>query len=128
MTSTVPDASRQGAPASVADGVAVRMRGASAVVGGATVWSDVSLEVAAGEFVAVLGPNGCGKSTLIKVLLGLTPSHGMVEVLGARPAGATNGSGICRNGARSTPACASAGSTWWPWDWTAHAGEHPYRG
>jgi zinc/manganese transport system ATP-binding protein len=61
------------------------MRGASAVVGGTTVWSDVSLDVAAGEFVAVLGPNGCGKSTLLKVLLGLTPSHGMAEVLGARP-------------------------------------------
>jgi zinc/manganese transport system ATP-binding protein len=86
VTSTVPGhASQQAAPAPVADGVAVRMRGASAVVGGTTVWSDVSLDVAAGEFVAVLGPNGCGKSTLLKVLLGLTPSHGMVEVLGARP-------------------------------------------
>jgi zinc/manganese transport system ATP-binding protein len=86
MTSTVPDhASQQAAPPPVAGGAAVRMRGASAVVGGATVWSDVSLDVAAGEFVAVLGPNGCGKSTLLKVLLGLTPSHGTVEVLGARP-------------------------------------------
>src|SRR5246127_2427452 len=86
MTSAAPaHASQQAAPAPVADEVAVRMRGASAVVGGTTVWSDVSLDVAAGEFVAVLGPNGCGKSTLLKVLLGLTPSHGMVEVLGARP-------------------------------------------
>src|ERR1700758_5242567 len=91
MTSAVPGhASQQAAPAPVADGLAVRMRGASAVVGGTTVWSDVSLDVAAGEFVAVLGPNGCGKSTLLKVLLGLTPSHGMVEVLGARPGRRTN--------------------------------------
>jgi zinc/manganese transport system ATP-binding protein len=91
MTSTVPGhASQQAAPAPVADAVAVRMRGASAVVGGTTVWSDVSLDVAAGEFVAVLGPNGCGKSTLLKVLLGLTPSHGTVEVLGARPGRRTN--------------------------------------
>ena len=86
MTDTVPgNASQQAAPAPVADGAAVRMRGASAVVGGTTVWSDLSLDVAPGEFVAVLGPNGGGKSTLLKVLLGLTPSHGMVEVLGARP-------------------------------------------
>ena len=73
------------APLPVADEIAVRMRGASAVVGGTTVWSDVSLDVAAGQFVAVLGPNGSGKSTLLKVLLGLTPSHGTVQVLGARP-------------------------------------------
>ena len=32
-----------------------------------------------------LGPNGSGKSTLLKVLLGLTPSRGTVQVLGARP-------------------------------------------
>src|SRR6201997_669321 len=66
------------------------MRGAAAVVGGTTLGSDVSLDVAAGEFVAVLGPNGCGKSTLLKVLLGLTPSHGTVEVLGARPGRRSN--------------------------------------
>lgn len=66
------------------DGVAVRMRGASAVVGGRTIWSDVSFDVAAGQFVAVLGPNGSGKSTLLMALLGLTPTHGTVQVLGAR--------------------------------------------
>jgi zinc/manganese transport system ATP-binding protein len=66
------------------DGVAVRMRGASAVVGGRTIWSDVSFDVAAGQFVAVLGPNGSGKSTLLMAMLGLTPTHGTVQVLGAR--------------------------------------------
>lgn len=91
MTSTVPGrAGQQTTPAPVDDGIVVRMRGASAVVGGRTVWSDVTFDIAAGEFVAVLGPNGSGKSTLLKVLLGLTPSHGMVEVLGARPGRANN--------------------------------------
>jgi zinc/manganese transport system ATP-binding protein len=58
--------------------------------GGRTVWSQVSLQVGAGEFVAVLGPNGVGKSTLLKVILGLQPvSAGQLQVLGG-PAGRHN--------------------------------------
>ena len=55
-------------------------------VGGRPLWSEVSLQVQAGEFVAVLGPNGVGKSTLLKAVLGLIPiSSGQVRVLGSRP-------------------------------------------
>ena len=47
----------------------------------------VSLAVAAGEFVALLGPNGSGKTTLVRVALGLhVPRTGSAAVLG-RPAG-----------------------------------------
>jgi len=44
----------------------------------------VDLEVASGEFVAIVGPTGCGKSTLLNVAAGLlTASAGSVEVFGA---------------------------------------------
>ena len=47
----------------------------------------VSLAVGAGEFVAIAGPNGGGKTTLLRLVLGLErPSAGEVRVFG-RPAG-----------------------------------------
>lgn len=37
------------------------------------VLEDISIEIEAGEFIAVLGANGCGKSTLVRLLNGLLP-------------------------------------------------------
>jgi zinc/manganese transport system ATP-binding protein len=46
----------------------------------------VDLEVPAGEFLAVVGANGSGKTSLLQVLLGLRPlTQGTVQVLGGRP-------------------------------------------
>lgn len=65
------------------------LRDAAVAVGGRRLWSGVDLTVRAGEFVAVLGPNGVGKSTMIKVLLGSLPAAaGEVTVLGQRPGAA----------------------------------------
>jgi sulfonate transport system ATP-binding protein len=49
-----------------------------------------TLDVADGEFVAIVGPTGCGKTTLLNVAAGLVPpSDGRVRIFGA-PLGALN--------------------------------------
>jgi zinc/manganese transport system ATP-binding protein len=64
----------------------VRLEHAAATRGGRAIWSDVDLSIDQGEFVALLGHNGVGKSTLLQVVLGLLPaSAGTVRVLGAQP-------------------------------------------
>jgi zinc/manganese transport system ATP-binding protein len=51
--------------------------------GDRTLWDDLSFELERGEFLAVLGPNGTGKTSLIRILLGLlAPSAGRALVNG----------------------------------------------
>lgn len=54
--------------------------------GGPNVLEDVTLSVERGAFLGIIGPNGGGKSTLLKLILGLLePQRGTVTVLGASP-------------------------------------------
>ena len=50
---------------------AVSLTNVSLVVGGATVLSKITLAVAEGEFVGVLGANGAGKTTLLRAISGV---------------------------------------------------------
>jgi zinc/manganese transport system ATP-binding protein len=68
----------------------VEVDDATAVLAGRTIWSHVSATVRAGEFVAILGPNGVGKSTLLKAILGLTPLAAGTAMVFGRPPGRAN--------------------------------------
>ncbi|MFG2758003.1 metal ABC transporter ATP-binding protein [Streptomyces wuyuanensis] len=64
----------------------ISFRGAALAYGDRVLWRDLDLDVRPGEFLAVLGPNGSGKTSLLRVLLGRRRlTSGTVAVLGGAP-------------------------------------------
>lgn len=61
------------------------LRGASLQFGRRALWEGLDLDIRPGEFFAVLGPNGSGKTSFLKVLLGLQQLHSGTASLGAHP-------------------------------------------
>ncbi|WP_223096262.1 sugar ABC transporter ATP-binding protein [Vibrio sp. SCSIO 43132] len=65
------------------EGLAVEMQGISKFFGGVKALVDVDFELKSGEIHALLGGNGAGKSTILKILNGVhTPDKGSVKVHG----------------------------------------------
>ncbi len=51
------------------------------------VLNEIDLTIASGEFIGIIGPNGGGKTTLLKLIMGLLkPSRGSIKVFGRNPA------------------------------------------
>lgn len=65
---------------------ALTLRNAALAFGEHTLWSGLSVEVQQGEFLAVLGANGSGKTSLLRAILGLTPlTAGSLAISGRPP-------------------------------------------
>jgi len=64
----------------------VEVRNVSLRFGPRVLWDGLDFDLHAGEFLAVLGPNGTGKTSLVRMLLGLlAPSAGALSVCGRTP-------------------------------------------
>jgi iron complex transport system ATP-binding protein len=61
---------------------ALSTRAVHASLGGVEVLHDISLDLQHGRWTCIVGPNGAGKSTLLKVLAGLLPHGGQVQLQG----------------------------------------------
>jgi zinc/manganese transport system ATP-binding protein len=82
----LPSTTAEGGRATTSTAPAVTLRDARLSYGDRTLWSGLDLDLTPGEFVAVLGPNGSGKTSLVRVLLGLQAlSAGEVRIAGREP-------------------------------------------
>ena len=64
----------------------IELRGVSFAYDDLEVLSGVDLKISSGDFMAVIGPNGGGKTTLLKLALGLlVPESGTISVFGRKP-------------------------------------------
>lgn len=63
----------------------ISARGISKRYGKQVAVDDISFEIAPGRIVGLVGPNGSGKTTTLKAVLGLTPVEGELTVLGLDP-------------------------------------------
>ena len=69
----------------------VSLKNISVEFEGNTVLHDHNLTVYDDDFIGIIGPNGGGKTTLLKVILGLVkPSSGEIRVFGTSPEKARN--------------------------------------
>jgi ABC-type Mn2+/Zn2+ transport system ATPase subunit len=92
VTTSVPPsqpATRVRPPATLGGGAAVSLHDVTAGYDGQPALEDVDLEIARGSLLAIFGPNGGGKTTLLKLIAGVLRAwSGTIDVLGAPAGGA----------------------------------------
>lgn len=72
------------------DNVIIEIRNLWFAFNGYPVLENVTLDVKKGDFLAMIGPNGGGKTTLLKLMLGLlSPNEGTIRIFGVTPSEAS---------------------------------------
>ena len=70
----------------MSESVAVRVEDLNLIKDGERILQDINLEVDKGDFLAIIGPNGGGKTTLLRAILCLEEiESGKIEILGKAP-------------------------------------------
>ena len=83
---------------------ALKLKNLSFSYRGIPILRNLSLEVPRGEFLGIFGPNGGGKTTLLKLLMGfLEPEEGAIEILGEAPKLARHHIGYVPQAQRTDP-------------------------
>ncbi|SHI65412.1 ABC transporter ATP-binding protein [Wenxinia saemankumensis] len=80
----------------------VRLAGLGKAYTGGPLFHDLTLDVVPGTVVALTGPSGVGKSTLLRIVAGIEPAEGVVQV-GGRPAGRAPAPGMVFQDPRLLP-------------------------
>lgn len=102
MSHDTPSSSN--APGQAAGGLRLQARRLTKRYGARDVLRDAQIDIAPGEFVAIVGRSGCGKSTLLRLVAGLeAPSSGALEVDGHPVAGLHGDTRIMFQEARLLP-------------------------
>ena len=71
-----------GVPMNAPQKIAVSARSTGARIGKAQILHALDVQIPAARWTAIVGPNGAGKSTLLRVLAGLLPTDGVVQLHG----------------------------------------------
>jgi branched-chain amino acid transport system permease protein len=89
-------------PLNTTSGTALQVTNLSKSFGGVKAVDNITLNIANGEILGLIGPNGSGKTTFINLISGLyAPDHGTVEIAGTHPAPGSLMSAFAAGGART---------------------------
>ena len=93
----IPRATAAGAAGDRLAGRGIEVRGLTKQFDGGYVYRNFDLDLQDGEFVSIFGPNGCGKSTLINMISGMTPMDSGTVLFNGKPIAKTKLSYVFQN-------------------------------